>query len=37
MFRNEDALIRMDPDDVMAYRWLAMARFYENNGLLNTK
>jgi hypothetical protein len=32
--KNELLNNQMDPDDVVAYRW---ARFYENNGLLNTK
>jgi hypothetical protein len=28
---------KTDPDDVLAYRWLAMAKFYERNGLLNER
>jgi hypothetical protein len=32
---SKDAFVSKDPDDMMAYCWLAMARFYEKNGLLN--
>ena len=34
-FSSEDAFVGMDPEDVMAYRWNAIAQGYEKLGLLN--